>query len=87
MDSDTFARVQQKPGDRPARPREQNGLDRPTEHLAERGGYEGHVMESSLYTKASLHPVLAGAALVGAGLFIAALVGAPRNNGTSRRRA
>ena len=30
--------------------------------LSERGDYEGHVSESSLYTKASLHPVLTGAA-------------------------
>ncbi len=31
--------------------------------LNERGHYEGHVAESSLYTKASLHPVLTGTAL------------------------
>ena len=31
--------------------------------LSERGDYEGHVSESSLYTKASLHPVLTGTAL------------------------
>ena len=31
--------------------------------LSERGGYDGHVSESSLYTKASLHPALAGTAL------------------------
>lgn len=37
--------------------------------LRERGGYSGHVSESSLYTKASLHPVITGAALaLGAGL-------------------
>jgi short-subunit dehydrogenase len=30
--------------------------------LSERGGYDGHVSESSLYTKASLHPVLTSAA-------------------------
>lgn len=39
------------------------------DRLRERGGYEGHVSESSLYTKASLHPVITGAALaLGAGL-------------------
>jgi short-subunit dehydrogenase len=32
--------------------------------LAERGGYDGHVAESSIYTKASLHPVATGAAVV-----------------------
>ena len=31
--------------------------------LRERGEYDGHVSESSLYTKASLHPVLTGAAV------------------------
>ncbi len=45
--------------------------------LTERGGYEGHVAESSLYTKASLHPVKAGAALaavIGSGIGAAYLV-------------
>lgn len=36
--------------------------------LTERGGYEGHVAETSLYTKASMHPVAAGAALTAVGL-------------------
>jgi short-subunit dehydrogenase len=38
--------------------------------MRERGGYAGHVMESSIYTKASLHPAVTGAALLalGAGL-------------------
>jgi hypothetical protein len=31
--------------------------------LSERGNYNGHVAESSLYTKASMHPVLTGTAL------------------------
>jgi short-subunit dehydrogenase len=31
--------------------------------LTELGGYSGHVIESSLYTKASLHPVATGAAV------------------------
>ena len=34
--------------------------------LSERGTYEGHVSESSVYTKASLHPVLTGALALGA---------------------
>jgi NAD(P)-dependent dehydrogenase (short-subunit alcohol dehydrogenase family) len=42
--------------------------------LRERGGYGGHVAESSIYTKASFHPVLTGAAIaLGAGLAMAAL--------------
>jgi short-subunit dehydrogenase len=66
-----FARQQQS--DRPARPRRDNGLDRPAGDLQERGEYQGHVSESSLYTTASLHPVLTGVALVGAGLMIKTL--------------
>lgn len=58
--------------DKPPRPREVNGLDRPTENLAERGDYPGHVAETSLYTKASLHPALTVAAFVGA--LVAALL-------------
>lgn len=41
--------------------------------LAERGGYTGHVAESSIYTTASLHPVVTGAAVavgIGAALFV-----------------
>jgi hypothetical protein len=42
--------------------------------LAERGGYEGHVAESSLYTKASLHPLITSSALaLGVGGLIWAL--------------
>lgn len=52
----------------PLRPMEQNGLDHPTERLEERGNYEGHVMRTSLYTKAALNPLPAVAALVGTGL-------------------
>ena len=56
-----------------ARPLGQNSLDGPAGSLRERGGYEGHVMESSLYTAAALHPgrALLTAAAVGAGLALA----------------
>jgi len=40
------------------------------------GDYEGHVMQTSLYTSASMHPLLAGAVGLGAALAIAGLVGA-----------
>ncbi len=52
--------------DRPERNREAHGLYRPTDGLRQRGGYEGHVAESSLYTRASLHPALTSAAVAGA---------------------
>jgi len=42
--------------------------------LSERGGYAGYVAESSLYTKASLHPVVTGAVIaLGIGLVYFAL--------------
>lgn len=67
-----FDRAQQR--DRPARPLAQNGLDHAAGGLDERGDYDGHVMESSLYTGAVLHPwrALLGVGLVGLGLAAAA---------------
>ncbi|MDQ3780429.1 MAG: SDR family oxidoreductase [Chloroflexota bacterium] len=53
--------------DRPAGPRDEHGLDRPSGELAARGNYEGYVAETSPYTTAALHPVASRAALVGAG--------------------
>jgi NAD(P)-dependent dehydrogenase (short-subunit alcohol dehydrogenase family) len=52
-----------------------DALYRPTTGLRERGRSPGRVRESSLYTRASLHPVLTGALTVGAGLAVAALLG------------
>jgi short-subunit dehydrogenase len=71
--------------DRPPRPREQNGLERPSMRLEERGNYEGHVAESSIYTQASLHPVITGAALAGGGLAVAGLWRAIQQQEKKRR--
>lgn len=50
--------------DEPAADHHLEGLHEPHDsRLSERGSYEGHVAESSLYTKASMHPVLTGAAV------------------------
>jgi short-subunit dehydrogenase len=58
----------------PRRRREDNGLDKASGALKERGLYEGHTSESSLYTKASLHPATTAALVLGvAGLALAAL--------------
>jgi len=57
----------------PPRPLEDNGLDHPSGELEERGGGHAYVAETSLYTKASLHPLMTTAILLGAGLTIAAL--------------
>jgi short-subunit dehydrogenase len=70
---------------RPPRPREEHGLDRPSGRLEERGKYAGHVLESSLYTQGSLHPVLAGTALLSAGLAITALWRTSREPHDGRR--
>ncbi|MBA3804310.1 MAG: SDR family oxidoreductase [Acidobacteria bacterium] len=67
----TMAEMQKS--NEPPRPREDNGLDYPSGQLQERGGGHAHVSESSLYTTASLHPVLTTALVLGAGLVIAAL--------------
>jgi short-subunit dehydrogenase len=46
-------------------------LYEPAHGLEERGQYEGHVMESSLYTAARLHPGLTALAVVGVGAVLA----------------
>jgi short-subunit dehydrogenase len=70
--------IKQQQSNRPAGARQEHGLYRSSGELQERGGYVGHVAESSLYTRASLHPLLTGSALVGAGLAVAALLRAKR---------
>jgi short-subunit dehydrogenase len=50
-----------------------NGLYQGVGKLEERGDHPGHVAESSLYTKATLHPVITTALLVSAGLATAAI--------------
>jgi short-subunit dehydrogenase len=61
-----------------------NGLDSPSGSLLERGGYPGHVAETSLYTKASTHPLIAGG-LFAAGLGLAyAAARAFVRNGSSK---
>lgn len=68
----TMSSLQQK--NRPARPNRRDGLHKPSGGGAERGDYEGHVAETSLYTEASLHPVLTGALLLGTGVALAAFI-------------
>jgi short-subunit dehydrogenase len=66
--------IDQQKSDHPPRPREANGLYQASvRKLEERGGHEGHVAETSLYTKASLHPLWTTAIALGTGLAIAAL--------------
>lgn len=59
--------IESQKTDKPANGRAKEGLWASTDaSLNERGGYEGHVANSSLYTKASLHPTLTGTLAVGA---------------------
>ena len=71
--------IKQQQSNRPAGTRYQDGLYRSSGELKERGLYVGHVSETSLYTQASLHPLLTGSALVGAGLAMAAFLRAKRS--------
>jgi short-subunit dehydrogenase len=50
-----------------------DGLDSPASSLLERGGYPGHVAETSIYTRAAEHPFITGGILAaGLGLVYAA---------------
>lgn len=64
--------------DRPERERDNHSLFKPAtgaaNGLRERGGYGGHVAESSLYTTASLHPLATVAVSAGAVLALATLL-------------
>jgi hypothetical protein len=74
----------------PRRPRAQNGLDQPMGTLEERGNYPGHTRETSLYTAATMHPLVTTAAvLAGAGVGLAAWLSRPTsekaNNGQKNK--
>jgi len=58
--------------DQPRSANRKDSLHGPSEDGLERGGYPGHVAESSAYTKASLHPLWTAALIAGVGLVIAA---------------
>ena len=64
-----------------------DGLYDASEDLRERGGYDGHVAESSLYTKATLHPLVTGALLFGSVLALAGLWRTSNNRGSQARSA
>ena len=54
--------------DRPKQVGRRDSLHAPTRDGEERGGYPGYVAESSVYTKASLHPWITGSLIAGLGL-------------------
>ena len=53
--------------DRPKSITRRDSLYAPSKDGEERGGYPGHVAESSVYTKASLHPLITGSLIAGLG--------------------
>ncbi|WP_026075779.1 SDR family oxidoreductase [Noviherbaspirillum massiliense] len=63
----------QQQSDTPARDRGEHSLYEPRSGLLERQGYPGHVFESSIYTRAALHPRTTLALALGAGFALAAL--------------
>ncbi|GAA3933168.1 SDR family oxidoreductase [Hymenobacter algoricola] len=62
--------AKQEKSSRPPRPRRENGLDHAAGTLQERGSYPGHTRETSVYTAATLNPLLT-VALVGSGVALA----------------
>jgi short-subunit dehydrogenase len=66
--------------DKPSPEDRSDGLFDASEDLRERGGYQGHVAESSLYTKAALHPLVTSAVLLGSSLALAAWWRTKRGN-------
>jgi short-subunit dehydrogenase len=72
--------IESQKSDRPDDEGSEDGLyESRDSSLTERGGYEGHVSESSLYTKASLHPLLTSAAFALGAAGLAYTVYAKRN--------
>ena len=68
--------------DRPEEDRTNNSLYAPSTGLKERGGRAPYVAETSLYTQASLHPLLTGAALAATGLTLASWLRRRAESGT-----
>jgi len=59
--------------DRPAPEDREDSLYTPITDGEERGGYPGHVAESSVYTKAAKHPLITGSLIAGLGLAVLAV--------------
>lgn len=74
----------QQQSDLPVRSREDNGLDHAASTLEERGEFRGHTIESSPYTQAEMHPVVAGAVVAGASAVAAIAWRVSRNDGRRR---
>ena len=60
--------IDQQKSDRSKPPNRQDSLHAPSVDGEERGRYPGHVAESSVYTKASVHPLITGSVIAGLGI-------------------
>jgi hypothetical protein len=60
--------IDQQKSDQPKPPNRQDSLYAPSVDGEERGRYPGHVAESSVYTKASVHPLITGSVIAGLGI-------------------
>ncbi|HJY30826.1 MAG TPA: hypothetical protein VJ306_22520, partial [Pyrinomonadaceae bacterium] len=60
--------VDQQQSDRPKPPNREDSLYAPSVDGKERGRYPGHVAESSVYTKASVHPLITGSVIACLGI-------------------
>jgi len=65
--------------------RQDNGLYSPARGLQERGGRAFYVAESSLYTQASLHPMMTAAVAAFVGAALISIFGRGNSNGHGRR--
>jgi short-subunit dehydrogenase len=74
--TDVYQRMAHFSGQKSDKPKmpHRGGLHSSGTPLQERGEYEGRVMKSSLYTKASLHPFTTGAIMAGATAALAAFL-------------
>jgi NAD(P)-dependent dehydrogenase (short-subunit alcohol dehydrogenase family) len=77
--------IDQQRTDEPSRENAHQALYDPSGDLQERGGHPGHVSASSLYTKATLHPLLTTALMLGAGIAVAALCAPGARNKASNQ--
>jgi len=60
--------VDQQQSAQPKPPNRRDSLHAPSRDGEERGRYPGHVAESSVYTKASVHPLITGSVIAGLGI-------------------
>jgi len=72
--------------DQPVRGDRGRSLYRASHDLAERGEYPRHIFERSAYTSARLHPLLTGAAVLGAGLVVGGIWSAFNAQGLLRAK-